>query len=749
MKLWAKMAISKKLVFMMMTVCTGAVLISGIAYGLFGLWSFKQQMITGISSQAKMIADNCIAALAFDYPKDAETVLNSLAAIKEIRQAYIYDAKGEIFAAYQRKDQASHQPRFSEHRNAYALDRSGLRRTQTIKFDGRVIGSLYLESDLSLLEATIAKIWWFTLVIVSLIFCFAYVLASRIQRIISKPVASLVETAEQITRHQNYALRAIHHHPDELGFLTDRFNEMVARIEEREMDLKENRDLLQAALESTEDGIWVVDRDGQVSHFNQRFIEIWEIPDEVLGTKRFENFSEHLKSRMQTPEGSTPETTSFSVSGTDGSNTKTLTLANGKIVEQFSRPLAPMGALRGRFWSFTDITEKKLAEDELKHVRSFLSNIIDSMPSMLIGIDARNQVTHWNLESEKFTQTTSHSALGRPLEEVFPQLSDQLKDIHYTLSSGKQQKAEKVAFQVNDDQYYLDIMIYPLLTNGVNGAVLRIDDVTTRVRLEEMMVQTEKMMSVGGLAAGMAHEINNPLGVILQGVQATLRRLSPDLLKNVEIASQCGTSIDQVRDYLKNRNILLYLEGIQEAGGRAAKIVANMLNFSRRSESSQELMDLTQLIDETIELAANDYDLKKKYDFRHILINRCYQPDLPSVPGIRMEIEQVILNILKNAAQAMGQKEEDGYRPQITITTTDEPEYVVIEIADNGPGIEDSIRNRIFEPFFTTKDVGVGTGLGLSVSFFIITNNHQGLINVESKIGKGTRFFIRLPKKSA
>lgn len=153
--------------------------------------------------------------------------------------------------------------------------------------------------------------------------------------------------------------------------------------------------------------------------------------------------------------------------------------------------------------------------------------------------------------------------------------------------------------------------------------------------------------------------------------------------------------------------------------------------------------DINRLIDNTVEIAKNDYDLKKKYDFRYIRITRDYDPDLKPVVCTAMEIEQVILNLLKNAAQAMAGKQQKS--PEIVLRTRREGAYIRIEVRDNGPGMDRKTGKRIFEPFYTTKSIGMGTGLGLSVSYFIITGNHKGMMSVESEPGKGAAFIIQLP----
>jgi signal transduction histidine kinase len=170
-----------------------------------------------------------------------------------------------------------------------------------------------------------------------------------------------------------------------------------------------------------------------------------------------------------------------------------------------------------------------------------------------------------------------------------------------------------------------------------------------------------------------------------------------------------------------------------------------MLQFSRRSGSEMVPADLASLIERTVDLASNDYDLKKQYDFRHIQIIRDFDPDLPPVPCVIPEIEQVLLNLLRNAAQAIYSQQDQTEFPRIILRTLQNQVSARIEVEDNGPGMDETVRKRIFEPFFTTK--GKGTGLGLSVSYFIITNNHFGSIRAESSPGKGSRFIIQLPLK--
>jgi len=392
-----------------------------------------------------------------------------------------------------------------------------------------------------------------------------------------------------------------------------------------------------------------------------------------------------------------------------------------------------------------EIDERRGAEAKLYRERVTMAGVIDSMPSLLAGVDARGIVTHWNHTAEERTGLSLAAVLNRPLSELLPHAQTLDAAVTESIKSGTAQHLRRVPVQGKDGTRYEDITVYPLPRDGVQGAMVRIDDVTERSRMEEVMIQTEKMLSIGGLAAGMAHEINNPLAVVLQSAQNILRRLSDELETNHDIAKECGVDLGRMRKYMEQRCILRYLEGIREAGARAADIVSRMLDFSRPSESRRAPTHPHGILEESLALAASDYDLTEHYDFRNITIAREYAPDLPAVPATHTELVQVVLNLLRNAAQAMLDPANPTPNPCILLRTSVCSGRVLIEVEDNGPGLDPETRNRVFEPFFTTKAPGIGTGLGLSVSYFIITQNHRGTFTVGPSRTGGTLFSITLP----
>ncbi|MFV0348576.1 MAG: ATP-binding protein [Halodesulfovibrio sp.] len=408
-----------------------------------------------------------------------------------------------------------------------------------------------------------------------------------------------------------------------------------------------------------------------------------------------------------------------------------------------------------------DITERKRMAQRLEAATGMINGILDAVPSIMICLDDAMRVMHWNAAAQACTGLELAKVKGRPLNKVFPLLGTRWQELSIAVSSRSsmtlQLRSVRRMCVLEDDAEaepevdaakVYEVQVFPLpLAEG--GAVVRLDDITERMKVQEVLVQTEKIMSVGGLAAGMAHEINNPLGAILQGIQNVRRRLSADLPANLEAAGAVQCDLEALDRYMRHRGIDRMLDGMSEAGKRAAEIVTNMLDFARSADLSHSGVHINQIADKALSLIDNDYSLEKRYDFRKIKVVREYAGDLPMISCSRIGVEQVLVNLLRNAAQAMYAYEGDPERvPEIRVRTYASDSSVCIDVQDNGPGMTEAQSRRVFEPFYTTKPSGEGTGLGLSVSHFIITSGHNGTFSVESAPGRGASFRICLPVRA-
>jgi len=388
-----------------------------------------------------------------------------------------------------------------------------------------------------------------------------------------------------------------------------------------------------------------------------------------------------------------------------------------------------------------EISTRIQAENENTYLRNLLKNTFDSMPSILVGVDYNGKITQWNKHAARHTSIFPQKAIGRLFSDLL-HYPVKLQTIQGAIDNKKPVKQSKV--MVGDHQFF-DITIYPLMDGIIREAVIRIDEVTNRVQMEELMIQSEKMLSIGGLAAGMAHEINNPLAGIIQNIQVITNRIKPETLKNQEVAKEVGINLELLNSYLEKREILKLYQSTLDASLRAAKIVQNMLEFSRKSDRQHTSVNIAELMDKTLDLVINDFNLKKHFDFRQIKIVRNYDERCGEIFCNEIKLQQVFFNLLYNGAQAMESYTVDNEQPTFVISMQRDAKTLEIQFEDNGAGMDSITSKRVFEPFFTTKDTGKGIGLGLSVSYFIITDEHQGNMLVQSTPGKGTVFTIHLP----
>lgn len=362
--------------------------------------------------------------------------------------------------------------------------------------------------------------------------------------------------------------------------------------------------------------------------------------------------------------------------------------------------------------------EQKQRAAELELLKEFNESIVESVNVGLLAVDENGRVTSCNSTFETMLGLSREQAIGKIIEEIFDDgfalnLENilgktrwhltEIRNAYKLLTTGAQGKL-----------LILNVAVAPLRSSASalqHGAIVVLEDVTSRVKLENSLQQNEKLSSIGLLAAGVAHEVNTPLTGVSSYTQMLLGMIPETDPKHA------------------------LLKKVQKQTDRASNIVGNLLNFSRTGNASDFVeININKLLDDTLQL------LEPQLRKTQIEIVKNYSAAPPEIFGNAGKLQQVFTNLIINARDAMF-----GNGGQITLTTDFENDgEIVVEVADTGSGIESKNIGKIYDPFFTTKEVGSGTGLGLAVSYGIV-QEHDGIITASSEVGEGTTFRLVFP----
>ena len=359
--------------------------------------------------------------------------------------------------------------------------------------------------------------------------------------------------------------------------------------------------------------------------------------------------------------------------------------------------------------------EQQERAGELKLLKEFNESIIESINVGLLAVDLEGRVTRLNSALEEILDLSRAQAVGKRVEDLFSEdFTDTLRQV---LGNDRWRLREiRNIYKIHTSTFtghplVLNIAIAPLQDSlEQTGALVVLEDVTSRVRLEEQLQQREKLSSIGLLAAGVAHEVNTPLTGVSSYTQMLLGMLNETDPKHALLLK------------------------VRRQAERATNIVNNLLNFSRTGDATEFTeIDISRVLDDTLQL------LEPQLRGNQIEIVRGYDPESPQVFGNSGKLQQVFTNLLLNARDAI----PAGGSIRIS-TMPSEDHSLMIEVSDSGTGIAPENVAKIYDPFYTTKGVGRGTGLGLAVSYGIV-QEHSGHISVESTPGQGTIFRITLP----
>jgi len=383
-------------------------------------------------------------------------------------------------------------------------------------------------------------------------------------------------------------------------------------------------------------------------------------------------------------------------------------------------------------------TESSLKE-QLLQAKQYLQNIIYKMPVALI-VFTNDSIYQYNWAALKFfNMQPANKALT--IDSIKLILGEHWSLMEEAITTASTQIKHKATLTIEQKVIYANIAIYPLFLEKTHY-ILSTDDITDICETENRMLQQRKMAIIGRLASSMAHDLNSPLQQILTSVCAIQDGLDIENTENIHIAQQYKLSLTSLNKYLHLRKIDLFLTGIKELAERALEIINNIEQFNS-AQGNFEVVDLVALVQNIGEDITKGYIFPQALVSKNISFSSHILVDNLKCQANPLAIRQVITNLLKNAYQALS--EFPPHSATISLTLNASAKFALIEIADNGIGISKHLQAKIFEPFFTTKAVGVGTGIGLSLCYYLIVNQHHGMLEIDSKEGCGARFTLKLP----
>ncbi len=438
---------------------------------------------------------------------------------------------------------------------------------------------------------------------------------------------------------------------------------------------------------------------------------------------------DHARMEHNMPDilrGKPPLGNSYHVNRADGSPFPVLA---------YSSRILHDGKVSGFRGIIIDVTELRTAETELKKTRDYLDKVFNTLPSILLSVDAEGNIQKWNSAAVAFTGFKAAMVLGKSLWEYMPILLPYKEKLSQVFISGEPVELYKQNVLL-DAKKYFDIFFYPLSYEEEKGAVIRIDDVTELITKDQQLHHAQKMETIGSLAGGLAHDFNN----LLSGITGTLSLIKAQFAMGRTLSYE---------------NLDAYVATMETASNRAASLVKQLQSLSQKQPLSLSSFSLRSAVQNVVKICRNIIDKSIDIKTSHDVGNALVEAD-------QGQIEQVLLNICINAAHAMTIMRKPIEKQGGVLSLSVEHfyadassfipnynnlkgAYLLLRVRDTGVGMDSKTLARIFDPFFTSKETGVGTGLGLAMTYNIV-KQHKGVIDVYSEPGVGTCFNIFLPK---
>jgi PAS domain S-box-containing protein len=382
-----------------------------------------------------------------------------------------------------------------------------------------------------------------------------------------------------------------------------------------------------------------------------------------------------------------------------------------------------------------EIAHHVITADQLRSSRSYINDILTSMPLMLVGLDNNGRVTQWNKKMEVVSGVLSEDAMGKTLLQAYPQMTVLPEHVQEAIEKNKILHLRQSLRSL----YHYEVTIYPLQGSEA-GVVILVDDVTKQTAAENMLIHNDKMSFMGELASTMAHDINLPLQAFMKDLRYFKQIVNKRGIDKVEQ--------DSADDKAQKLNDII--SDMSDKGEQVSAIISNLLAFARSPNGVKQMADIVEVMENTISLANEVVSVTGDLPFKKIKLERKFEDNLPLVPCYVTELKQVFLSLFRHACHALALKKDgEDFEPTITIILSENYDTLWIKIQHNGLGLTAEEQMSLFEPFFAdnTKPAtkNFDAGQRLSFSYYIVTEQHQGHMAVTSDVDVGSTIHIQLP----
>ncbi|HEY2083118.1 MAG TPA: ATP-binding protein [Verrucomicrobiae bacterium] len=688
-------SIKRKLTAIIMVASTVALLLVSAGFVGYELVTFRQSMKEDLSTLAQIIGNQSTAALTYGDKGAGSEILNALKAKKHIVAAALYDNRGQLLAEY-RADRTDKTPVPAKPETAGVREESdALVLFYQIYSTGNFDGTLYVKSDLLEMHERFVRYAQMILSLMVASWIVTLILSSLLQRVISRPIFHLAETAAAVSAEKNYSMRAAKHGNDEMGKLIDRFNEMLGQIQKRDSELQQAHDKLELRVEERTRDLRdeIAERKRTEVELKQQFVRISllnQITQAISDRQDTDSILHVVLRQLEDHMGLDLGIITLLDPKTASLNVAALRVKNSLLAEQFDLHEGSVLPMAETGFQLCEKGQTIYFPDTIKGSAPFVEKLA---------------VTGWR----------AAAAVPLMVEEKL-----------FGILIAARLKAD--AFSSGDCEFLRMLSEHVALAAHQARLHKELEIAYNELRQTQATVlQQERLKALGQMASGIAHDVNNALSPVVGFA---------DIILNGDFGMDA-----------KGKK---YLKYIRTAGEDIAHIVARLREFYRTRDDKEALheLNINSLVEQVVEMTRPRWRDIPQSNGVTIEVETDLMPDLMEMPCIESEIREAFTNLVLNAVDAMPEGGKITLRTRVMRQQNggNYARYIAVDITDTGMGMNEETRKRCLEPFFSTKGKR-GTGLGLAMVYGVV-KRHEGTIEIQTEPGKGTTFRLVFPVRS-